>query len=201
MSNMDPDFNMIRRAKNRRNLVILGAIAFVPLFLAYVIFFFVPQLIPSGMTNQGQLISPPLRVSDIDDEAIGRAASGKWSFLVVVQASCDASCENAMYLSRQINTAVGKDSDRVQHLLVVRSLDALELLSEKLADFPDMQVFVDPKQATEALLLPVVPAHDLAGVIFLIDPHGNIMLYFDETLDGKAIMKDLKHLLKLSNIG
>ena len=37
--------------------------------------------------------------------------------------------------------------------------------------------------------------------ILLIDPFGNVMMHYGREHTGKQLLKDLKHLLKLSQIG
>jgi len=40
-----------------------------------------------------------------------------------------------------------------------------------------------------------------ADAIYLIDPLGNIMMRFPSDLEPGKVLKDLKHLLKVSRIG
>jgi hypothetical protein len=40
-----------------------------------------------------------------------------------------------------------------------------------------------------------------ANLIFLMDPIGNIFMVYPKGKAGKPMMKDIKHLLKYSNIG
>ena len=37
--------------------------------------------------------------------------------------------------------------------------------------------------------------------LWIVDPHGNLVLRYDGKANGKAILDDLKHLLKISQIG
>jgi hypothetical protein len=41
----------------------------------------------------------------------------------------------------------------------------------------------------------------MPGGVYLIDPLGNLVMYFPPDLDPKDAVRDIKHLLKLSNIG
>ena len=51
------------QGNSRKKLLLLAGIAFIPLFIAYGMFFFAPGLAPSDTKNNGQLIQPPLRPS------------------------------------------------------------------------------------------------------------------------------------------
>ena len=37
--------------------------------------------------------------------------------------------------------------------------------------------------------------------LWIVDPHGNLVLRYDAKVNGKHVLDDLRHLLKLSNIG
>ena len=37
--------------------------------------------------------------------------------------------------------------------------------------------------------------------LWIVDPHGNLVLRYDAKVKGKDLLNDLRHLLKLSNIG
>ena len=39
------------------------------------------------------------------------------------------------------------------------------------------------------------------GTIYLIDPIGNLMMKYDTTSTSRGMLKDIKKLLKISNIG
>ena len=39
------------------------------------------------------------------------------------------------------------------------------------------------------------------GAIYLIDPIGNLMMKYDTTITSRGMLKDIKKLLKISNIG
>jgi hypothetical protein len=45
------------------------------------------------------------------------------------------------------------------------------------------------------------PADVPAGGYFLIDPHGNLVMYFRPDLGPAETVDDIKHLLRLSRIG
>ena len=40
-----------------------------------------------------------------------------------------------------------------------------------------------------------------AAQLWIIDPHGNLVLRYNPQVKGKDVLNDLRHLLKLSNIG
>ncbi|MEX0942842.1 MAG: hypothetical protein WD002_09885 [Pseudomonadales bacterium] len=191
-----------RGGRGRTSFLVMVAIGFVPLFIAYLLFFYFPGLIPTATTNQGRLIQPPLSIMDLGEETRAMIPAGKWTFIIIGGTPCDDTCKKAIYLARQVDVGVGKDSDRVQRVLVVQTTGFAGGPGERLTrDYPDMIVHYDPRGEAADRLNPVVGADSLDGKIFLADPNGNIILYFDQAEGGNPILKDLKHLLRLSNIG
>jgi len=53
----------------------------------------------------------------------------------------------------------------------------------------------------EGNLGPLTAVSAAFPLLFLVDPNGNVMMYFTLEKAGKPMLGDLKHLLKLSNIG
>jgi hypothetical protein len=45
------------------------------------------------------------------------------------------------------------------------------------------------------------PKEQRPGGCYLIDPLGNLVMYFPPDLDPKEMVGDIKHLLRLSHIG
>lgn len=99
-----------------------------------------------------------------------------------------------MYLSRQVVTALGKNTDRVQRVLLSPVALESELAAHVAAEHRDAMVI----QAGTELLNGIT---ETEPVLFLMDPNGNIMMFFNMEKAGKPMLKDLKHLLKISNIG
>lgn len=176
---------------SRRKLLIIVAIAFVPIFIAYALYFYFPALAPDRSTNQGQLISPPVEAVDINPDLL---SAGRWELIVPVGAHCDDACREMLYLSRQVVAGLGKDSDRVHRTLLLASGVPGELEPLLAEEHADIRRIKGP-------LEPLLTLDESRPLIFLMDPNGNIMMYFRLDQAGKPMLKDLKHLLKLSNIG
>ena len=184
-STVDPE----AMRSSRMKLLIIISIAFVPLFMAYVGYFFLPEWAPEGTTNQGELVMPPVDGGEI---SVDLAAERRWTLILPVQDGCESDCEQLLYLSRQVIAGLGKDTDRVGR--VILSAEPPEgLLALIEAEHGDARLVYAPTTALTAL--------QAAPALFLMDPNGNIMMYYTLEKAGKPMMKDLKHLLRISNIG
>lgn len=176
------------RKRNQLYLVTLFAIAFVPLIVSTVVFFYFPQLLPTSTKNEGQLISPSVAAEQIGLEG----QIGKWTLLLPVGASCDAECEERLYLARQVNIALGRESSRVQRMAIWTEGTAP---AQKIqADYPGLGAFPVELEKFKAKL-------GDPNRIYLMDPLGNILMFYTLDKAGKPMLKDIKFLLKNSTIG
>ncbi|ABC26974.1 conserved hypothetical protein [Hahella chejuensis KCTC 2396] len=183
-------------------------VAATPLIAAMVMYF--GRIgIPSGSTNHGDLIIPPLDAVEIGvnlpDERLEEItqADGKrqWLMLTIAGDVCSERCAQALYLSRQVNIALGREADRVGRALLADAGDAS--LQQALNDYPRLLPAPFSSGDMEGLRAKLnehniqLQPYDM----LLMDPLGNIMMHYSEKHDGKAILEDLKRLLKVSKIG
>jgi cytochrome oxidase Cu insertion factor (SCO1/SenC/PrrC family) len=202
-----PDPRAVRRG--RRQLLALAALFFVPLAVAFWMYYGPSGWRPSGDASKGDLIVParplaeialPTMDGKVTDPAFLR---GKWTMLYVGDGLCDDRCRQALYLMRQSRIALNKDMDRVQRVFLVtsRCCDRSFLTREH----PDLVVARVEDTASAALLEPFPPYDGVsvaaAGRIYLVDPLGNLLMSYAPTAPDKALLTDVKKLLRLSHIG
>ncbi len=191
MSEQSTEHSAEALRSSRIKLLTLIAIAFVPIFIAYIAYFQFPALAPTGTTNQGELVWPVVEGNGIDPQL---EALENWALIQPLDAQCSEDCRQMMYLSRQVVTALGKNTDRVQRVLLSPVALESELAAHVAQEHRDAMVI----QAGTELLNGIT---ETQPVLFLMDPNGNIMMFFNMEKAGKPMLKDLKHLLKISNIG
>ena len=205
MNATDPQ--VVRRG--RRQLLLLAALFFVPLAIAFWMYYGPSGWRPSGDASKGDLIDParPLAALALTT-ADGTQTQpdflrGKWSMVYVGDGLCDDRCRKALYLTRQSRIALNKDMDRVQRVFLVtgRCCDLGFLAQEH----PDLVVARVDDDASAVLLEPFptyggIPLAD-AGRVYLVDPLGNLLMSYAPTAPDKALLTDMKKLLRLSHIG
>ena len=177
------------KTRSRTKLLLLAAIGFGPLFIAYAIFFYFPFLLPSTTTNNGELIDPPIFMVEANDSGKPNAS---WS-LMVLEIECGTECEQLAYLATQVVKGLGKDSSRVSRVLLRNKL-APATMEEKSVFKGFTSLRLQDKKSLSQISL------GRPG-LFLRDPNGNVILFYSVKNAGKPMLKDLKHLLKVSNIG
>jgi cytochrome oxidase Cu insertion factor (SCO1/SenC/PrrC family) len=203
-----PDPMAVRRG--RRQFLLLAALFFVPLALAFWLYYGPGDWRPGAAgTNKGDLIDParPLPQADLPiaggSPVRGEFMRGKWSLLYVGDGQCDERCRKALYLTRQTRIALNKDADRVERVFLATGDCCDNEFLEN--EHPDLVVAIAASPQAAALLAEF-PTYDdgpveSAGRIYVVDPLGNLLLSYSATAPDKALLTDLKKLLRLSHIG
>lgn len=180
--------------RRRRVLVGLALIFFAPLGLAFYLYYAHAGWYPGGRVNTGVLIEParPLPAANFP--------MGKWTLLLVESGSCSAGCRARLYDTRQVRLALDRDMKRLQRVLIGEGgcCDA-QLLHDQ---HPDLIMIQGAAVAPLLALLPQQTA-GAAGTprVYLIDPLGNLMMFYPADAKPKGMLEDLKRLLRLSSIG
>ena len=124
------------------------------------------------------------------------ALHGKWLMVYVGEAACDAACSKQLYYMRQSRISQGKDQDRIERVWVVT--DAGTPDPALLKFHAGLRVW----RAVQADFTHQFPAvRPGAHHLYLVDPIGNLMLRFPENADPRGVIKDMKLLLKASQVG
>lgn len=159
--------------------------------------FFSGWLVPDTSVNRGTLVEPLLTLDDLglDRDRINPDRQWLW---VQTSLRCEDSCVHQVYLQRQTHVGMGKNEGRIRRVLLTTTPDQQGLATE----YPGMRVIQQPElQLSEAFRNQIPGDSVLQHYIFVVDPLGNIPLYYTPEHDYKDIQNDMKNLLKLSTIG
>jgi cytochrome oxidase Cu insertion factor (SCO1/SenC/PrrC family) len=185
------------------------------IFVLMLIFFIVPIIVviamyklnwkPSG-ESLGDLINPPREmvtpassVNQTDQEILPTIWKEKWSMVYVAEA-CEEACYAKLKDMRQLHVSLYKDIARAQRVLITNT----KQLDKVKDDFPGMLIINEPEDAVNALIKQFKvdsfnPA--MADRLYLVDPLGFLMMRYQSDAPPKAVLKDLKRLLKTSWAG
>lgn len=199
------DLTPIQR-RNQRIIVIIALICIVPFGAAWY-FARHPQLVMGDLGNVGHLISPavPLGFGELVETPVTSAESieqlkGRWIVLSAATGACEDVCRQNLFKTRQMRLMLNKEIPRVRRLLLLADPNA----AGPLADWLKQDEFLAVAALSPALLQKLekaVGAPLQPGQILLLDPLGNLMMYYDADFDPYGVLKDLKHLLRASQIG
>ena len=175
----------------KKDFWVLLSIFILPIAIGTLFFYLNPTYFSQNTVNYGELIRPVITTEKTDIEFKDDATfNGFWT-LAYVSKTCDSFCEQAVADIKTIRTLINMDMRRIQRVLITENGSlpmsndenlliakvTNEKLAAKLAEFPE-------------------------NSIFLIDPIGNFMLYYNsKDINIKFVLKDLKRLLKYSRIG
>lgn len=179
----------------RAKLVLLAALFLAPIVASYSVYRFA-HVEPTA--NYGELLEPRPLPGTILVHADGTPFGfsqlpGKWTLLANDAGACREACRRKLTAMRQVRLAMGRNAPRVERAFVV---DDGQLAPELAAAFPGMQVFTRPA----GVAMPAGPGND-RGHIYLVDPHGNVMMRWTDDPDGRRMIRDLDRLLRASQIG
>jgi cytochrome oxidase Cu insertion factor (SCO1/SenC/PrrC family) len=149
-------------------------------------------------SNHGDLIPSPPNAAPI----LGKQFLGKWWLVYVGPQKCYEECQSTLYNLRQLQVALGKDSSRVERLFIAHP-DCPSALCEVFLteNYPDLlRVKLKPLDF-DKLFFVSSPERETLGEIYIIDPHGNVMMHYSPDIEPKGILSDLKRLLRVSKIG
>ena len=184
--------------KGRLQLTLLALVFFGPLILATWLYFGGSDLQPSGRTNNGELLQPVVALADaLPDSPLLQRLKGQWLLVYTNDGPCDAACDNALYTLRQSRLMLGSDMDRLLRLFLHGETAPDTVKIDK--EYAGTIVIYD--SGLSSLLLSNTPVGVQTGGYYLVDPLGNLVMYFQPDIDPAAMVDDISHLLELSRIG
>jgi hypothetical protein len=164
-----------RQRVGRLQLLFVAAVFLGPLIVAAWMYYQGGSLQPQGRTNHGALLEP---IENLANEL-------------------PDSCQDALYKLRQSRLMLGKEMDRLTRVFLHGNTPPdTVFLAEEHAGLMTIE-----DSSLTRLLNNKKPADLPANGYYLIDPLGNLVMYFRPDLDPSEMVDDIKRLLKLSRIG
>ena len=159
--------------------------------------------------SKGELIIPvrqfpSLSFTTLDGSIVTQEAfKGKWSFLTVGPSTCNAQCLDALVTIRQVRRAMAVDRQRIKRFIMLTDEDDLSQFKALVADEQHgLSVLLAAGATQKAFKKVLSPDGEVLDAgLYLIDPLGNLMMYYAPGIEGKKILKDIQRLFKVSKIG
>ena len=119
---------------------------------------------------------------------------GKWVLSVYI--TDIKKSEESIYLMKQLNVALNRDINKLKRVAFFSNKLLEKNIEELLAEYPRL-ILIEDKNG---VLLNVLQRNsrtdfNIENPIFVIDPYGRAVMYFDSKTDPKLILKDLKVLI------
>jgi hypothetical protein len=192
-----------QQRSGRRQLLLIASIFFVPLAAATWLYFSGGWR-PAVGVQHGELIDPPQPLPALALRQPDGSASapdvlrGQWFLVHVIAGHCNDRCLAVLTDLRQLRLALGEDAARVRRVLLHDGAccDAAFPAIE-----PDLLVLAAEAPEGAAFLGLFPPAADGAPGIFIVEPHGNLLMSYPASGAFRGLLMDLERLLRLSSIG
>ncbi len=207
----------------RGRLLLLGLVALfaAPLLVASLM---VGRWQPAATVHHGQLLDPPQPLTPVAVELYGGEAVGdaflrrQWTLIMVHPGgSCPEACRLRLEQLDTLRLLMGKDKHRVQTLVVNPAPWAPAAQRWLAKTHPNLPAGVADPATLDALAIPfgappppqVSPADPAAPAeplptpapIYLVDPLGNLVMRYGGDVPPQLVIKDLKRLLKYTQLG
>ncbi len=202
-----PVIQVKRRAKmiSRLSFIVVIAAFVLPLLLAITLYAQLDAWTPPARVNHGELMEPVKPLSMLMLSASDKTAitlddvQGIWTLAYIGKEDCSIHCQAGLFKMRQVKEMLGRESARLQSMFVALDDEAMDSVSLLAGQYPNLRAGlagVEIRSQQENAFSP-----QSIGSFFLLDPHGNVVLRYDDDSTTKGLLKDLKRLLKVSRIG
>ncbi|MCE9679735.1 hypothetical protein LZP69_11230 [Shewanella sp. AS1] len=174
---------------SRKTLLILLLAFLLPVIAAKLVLSL--HLYQGGATNQGELLPPEFSYQSL---AMANPHPESWQILYLLPTQCDRPCQDRLYILQQSHIALGKDQDRVTTIVLLQNDSDAKALEgfhfETASSTPELSQLLNEQQ------------------LVVVDPLGALVMRYQQVADkeqqimqGKAMVNDLRKLLKLSRVG
>ncbi len=189
---------MTAQKSGKLQLALIAAVFLGPLLVAAWLYFGGDNLVPEGRSNHGALLEPIVSLgAALPESPIHPLYDQSWVLVYANSGECGETCRAALYALRQSRLMLGKEMDRLKRVFLhgETAPDRVFLAAEHAG-------LMTVEDAGLARLLDNKKPEDLPeGGYFLIDPLGNLVMYFRPDMVPSDMVDDIRHLLKLSRIG
>jgi hypothetical protein len=139
---------------------------------------------PTTTRNAGELLLPPLSMGEVvatlesGEPWVWENTDRHWTLLLQRPAACAASCQEAVAAMPTIRVALGRHANK---------LNAFQL---------DAGGPLEPITLAGTLPLPLVEMPATMPQVWLVDPHGYLVMRYEEGFDPSGLRRDLSRLVK-----
>lgn len=194
-------FKEDQNMNSRRLILLLALIFWAPLLIAWTSYFLIEKS-HFRTLNYGKLIRPAIAVQGLYLQTQDGATfstdvfNHKWNLLYLSPKSCAQACQHFLWNIRKAFEMLGKNRYRVRFYGVA----PFAHFPGDFSVIPLLRLDQDNQQYLEKKLKRRFSL-SREGTLFIIDPLGNMILYYPFAPRAQDLEKDLQRLLSVSQIG
>lgn len=191
-----------RTRGGRLKMLLVLLVCASPVIASYFTYFVIR---PEGRTNYSTLILPTrslpaeLNLRALDGTAVTpKSLQGQWLMVLVGPASCDAGCEQRLFLQRQLREMMGRERERLDKVwLVTDDAPLTPALREALAGKVPVNVLRADGAAVARWLQPEAGKR-LEEHMYVVDPMGEWMMRVPAEAEPARVKRDIDRVLRAS---
>ena len=191
-----------RTKRGRWSLILLVLVCAAPVLLSYFTYYVIR---PAGRMHHGELIEPQRALpawpgTDLQGQALALdQLKGQWLLVAVGSGACAEKCERVLFVQRQLQKMLNKDSDRLERVWLLT--DPTPPAPALLQSIEGATVLKVPADSLAQWLAPA-SGQALEDHLYLVDPMGHWMMRFTYPQDAKLVAgmkRDLERLMRASS--
>jgi len=197
--------------KNKITMILLFAMFVAPIVFA--VYIFNTNDADSYKTkNRGNLIRPAKELKNIELQFFEDKKTYKlvdqehqWLMVFIGAGECNDECKRQLVVMRQTRLAQGGEFTRVNRMYLMLDKQSDQFMKEVKEYHPGLAI-LNGTQAQTDNVISQFTLDDKVDVgksnrIYIVDPIGNLMMYYEFDANASDIAKDLMRLLKASQMG
>lgn len=163
----------------------------IPMILAHYLFKNASRL-HLATSNHGTLVTPPVPAEQLPFKPFIK----QWSLLYQSGSCCDKNCLMNILVTHQVIKSLGVDGSRLRSVVLLPATCSRRPITDTFAKdtVKTDVIFFSPGAAKNNL-------HLTADQLYIIDPHGNLMMFYKKNYNPLDLYSDLSQLLRVSSIG
>lgn len=199
--------NVKKKQKTPWQLIAIFTVTVVPVVAAYVAFY-TGIGVPESTVNKGTLLEPTVDVAALIQGGEGdipsfTTSTGPWRLVIPITATCDADCEQNLYITRQVHIRLADKATRVERLAVNLAADVgRDYLASIAREQPHLQeLALDHNRWSAVFDGNNTPTLDQGHFYLLVDPLGRAMMFYTAKNEGNDLLDDIKRVIRFSPEG
>lgn len=197
--------NLVR---NRLMVVLIAMISIIPFGFAWFLSKNPDLVQAQSKSNYGQLIAParPLDYAALLQNPLNPAdplpeIQGHWILLQISNSPvCAETCLATAVKTGKMRVMLNKELTRVRRLLLLHN-QTDPAANQQLVQTDPTLIMAGLSEELKARLQEAIGGPLSEGGLILLDPHGNAMMWYPPDFNPYGVLKDLRRLLKISQIG
>ena len=149
---------------------------------------------------------PEFQLRTLADEAFTlKDIRRKWSYVYITNNICNDDCQLNLVKMKNARLAQGGEAKRIRYYLVFNHRPEQQIVDELAQAHPKMTILYGSGAELQTFLdaFKVTDDNNVLDFkrVYMVDPIGNYIMYYNNGFEAIGIMEDLKLLLKISQIG